>query len=155
MIIAIDPGMSGGIAWQDDEGIVNCCPMPDTAGDIIGQLHTLKVMGRSPTVYLEKTGGYVPGNSAPAACKFARHCGCIEGAVMALAIPLIEVAPTVWMKSLGALPADKAARKTAIKSLMQARYPHLRITLSTADALGILTWALAQQVSSSDGSSNT
>jgi len=147
MILAIDPGQSGGIAWMDDDGIVNCADMPPTPGDIIDHLRMLKAADHQVTAYLEKTGGYVPGNSGPAACKFARGCGLLEGAIMALSIPLIEVAPAVWMKSLGALPKDKRERKNAIKGLMQARYLHLKITLSTADALGLLTYALGKQIS--------
>ena len=147
MILAIDPGQSGGIAWMDDDGIINCADMPPTPGDIIDHLRMLKANGHTLTAYLEKTGGYVPGNSGPAACKFARGCGLLEGAIMALSIPLVEIAPAVWMKSLGALPKDKRDRKNAIKGLMQARYPHLKITLSTADALGLLTYALEKRAS--------
>ena len=147
MILALDPGQSGGIAWMDDDGIVNCADMPPTPGDIIDHLRMLKANGHTLTAYLEKTGGYVPGNSGPAACKFARGCGLLEGAIMALSIPLVEIAPAVWMKSLGALPKDKRERKNAIKGLMQARYPHLKITLSTADALGLLTYALEKRAS--------
>ena len=147
MILAIDPGQSGGIAWMDDDGIINCADMPPTPGDIIDHLRMLKANGHTLTAYLEKTGGYVPGNSGPAACKFARGCGLLEGAIMALSIPLVEIAPAVWMKSLGALPKDKRERKNAIKGLMQARYPHLKITLSTADALGLLTYALEKRAS--------
>jgi len=32
-----------------------------------------------------------------------------------------------------------------VKELMQARYPHINVTDWSADALGILTWALEQQ----------
>jgi len=122
--------------------------MPATPGDIIDQLRTLKALGREVTAYLEKTGGYVPGNSGPAACKFARGCGLLEGAIMALTIPLIEVAPTVWMKHLGTFPAEMRERKNASKALMQARYPHLKVTLAIADALGLLTYAIEKRISS-------
>lgn len=147
MIVAIDPGASGGLAWRDDDGVVNCADMPDTPGDILDQLRTLKVMGREIVAYMEKTGTYIPGNSAPAACKFARGCGLLEGAIMALSIPLIEIAPGVWMKILGALPKEKRDRKNAIKALMQARYPRLHVTLSTSDALGLLTYAIEKRAS--------
>ena len=147
MIIAADPGISGGLAWRDDDAVVNCADMPSTPGDIIDQLRTLKVMGRTIVAYMERTGTYIPGNSGPAACKFARGCGLLEGVIMALSIPLIEVPPSTWMRSLGTLPKEKRDRKNAIKALMQARYPHLRITLSTSDALGLLTYAIERQSS--------
>jgi len=146
MLVAIDPGVSGGIAWKDNDGIVQAAPMPDTQGDIVDHLRFLKSHGNVTAVYLERTGGYMPGNSGPSACKFARGCGFLEGAVMALAMPLIEVAPHNWMKAIGSFPSDKRERKNAIKNLMQARYPHLTITLSTSDALGLLTYALEKKV---------
>ena len=65
---------------------------------------------------------------------------------MALAMPLVEIAPHNWMKALGTFPTDKRERKNAIKNLMQARYPHLTITLSTSDALGLLTFGLEKRV---------
>ena len=84
----------------------------------------------------------MPVNSVPAAVKFARHCGHIEAALYALGMPTEQVAPTVWQKHLGALPKDKRERKRAIKEVMARRYPGLDVTLKTADALGILTWAV-------------
>jgi hypothetical protein len=46
------------------------------------------------------------------------------------------------MRALGALPADKTARKNAIKEQVARRFPHLDVTLKTADALGMLVWAM-------------
>jgi hypothetical protein len=56
-------------------------------------------------------------------------------------LPLIEVAPVKWQKYYGALPKEKKDRKNKIKELMQMRYPALKVTLNTADALAILTYA--------------
>ena len=61
---------------------------------------------------------------------------------MCLGVPMREVAPGVWMRTLGKLPSEKGARKRAIRELMARRYPQLGVTLKTADALGILTWEL-------------
>lgn len=72
------------------------------------------------------------------ACTFARHCGHLEAALYALGIPFTEVAPGVWMKRLGALPKDKRERKAMIRELMARRYPHLEVTLRTADALALV-----------------
>jgi len=46
------------------------------------------------------------------------------------------------MAALGSLPADKTARKNAIKENVARRFPHLTVTLKTADALGMLAWAM-------------
>jgi len=43
----------------------------------------------------------------------------------------------------------KRARKNAIKDAVARRFPHLRVTLSTADALGVLWWAMQRREGSS------
>lgn len=141
-IIAIDPGALGGIATIDRDGIERAESMPDGMTEIIDHLRNEAAMlGPDAIAVIENVGGYMPGNSGPAACKFARHVGNIEAALYCLGIPTDRVTPQVWMKSLGTLPKDKQERKRAIKERMARRYPHLGVTLSTADALGILTWA--------------
>lgn len=137
--IAIDPGANGGIARKDGDS-VSCWPMPETLGDLADFLSGLKLFDQVQAV-VEQTGGYMPGNSGPASVKFARHCGQIEGLLQGFGIPYRQVAPKTWQNGMG-LPADKAERKRAIKAAMQARYPWLTVTLATADALAILTWAL-------------
>ncbi|MEI6150493.1 MAG: hypothetical protein WCS01_15445, partial [bacterium] len=91
---------------------------------------------------------WMPGDHPNAATKFARHCGNVEAGLYSMGIPFEEVAPGVWMKTLGSLPKEKADRKRMIRELMARRYPHLRVTLDTADALGILTWKLGTNPSS-------
>ena len=141
-IIAIDPGASGGIAWVDADGIVCAEPMPDGMTAQADALRSLAASMEGATACVEKVGGYMPGNSGPASCKFARHCGHIEAALYILGIPTVQVAPGVWQKSLGTWPAEKPERKRAIREAMARLYPGLRVTLKTADALGILTWAI-------------
>ena len=140
-IIAIDPGASGGIAWRDADGITRAEPMPTGMTAQADLLRSLVASLPGAVAVLEKVGGYMPGNSGPAACTFARHCGHLEAALYLLGVPSEQVAPGVWMKALGALPSEKPERKRAIREAMARRYPALAVTLKTADALGILTWA--------------
>ena len=93
---------------------------------------------------VEKVGFHRQGNSATASCKFARHVGHIEAALYTCGIPFVEVTPHKWMAAIGTMPADKKARKNAIKEEMARRFPHLMVTLGVADALGILCWARNQ-----------
>ena len=139
MTLAIDPGQSGGLAWHDQDGIVQAEKMPPTMTDLIDRLiELMPEVGCVLQAVVERTGTYVPGNSGPGAVKFSRHCGHIEAALYALGFSTTQVAPSVWQKRLGALPKDKKDRKNAIKNQMAALYPHLRVTLATADALAIL-----------------
>ena len=161
-MLAVDPGASGGVAWVDHDGVVNALHMPEGMSEQVGLLRSLASQGCAYGV-MENVGFFRPGNSGPAACTFARHCGHLEAACYALGIAVTEVTPQSWMKAMGFgvtkyLPdgykdlPDKdrrAARatavrlnKTAIKEAMARRYPHIKVTLKTADALAILTWAM-------------
>ncbi len=142
LLIAIDPGASGGIACSRDGGVPVVFKMPDTPKDIhevLGGLTALHVNhGLRIYAIVEKVGMHRQGNNASASCKFARHCGHIEMALIALGIPFEEVTPQKWMKSLGVMPKEKQARKNHIKDIVQRRYPSIKATLWNADALGIL-----------------
>jgi hypothetical protein len=141
-ILAIDPGASGGFAWVDNEGLVRAESIPAGMTAMVDRLRELAVELPGIAAVLEKVGHWMPGDHPNAATKFARHCGQVEAGLYSLGIPFEEVAPGVWMKSLGGLPKAKADRKRMIRELMARRYPHLRVTLDTADALGLLTWKL-------------
>ena len=171
MRIAIDPGASGAIAWEH-EGNVSVQKMPDTPTGIFECLKWMSGIGKlSGTMecQVERVGGYMPGNSGPAAVTFARHCGHIDMALIALDIRTLKpVGPTEWENAVcPGLPhykppkppipkhdkearkaeerkkaAIKRKRKNMIKDRMQRLYPHLKTTLNTADALGILTYML-------------
>ena len=138
--LAIDPGVSGGLAWRDADGIVHADPMPDGMTAQVDYLRSLAAGLPGLSAIMEKVGTYVPGNHVGSACTFARHCGHLESALYALGIPFTEVAPAVWMKKLGSLPKDKAERKRAIRELMARQFPGLRVTLDTADALALLVY---------------
>ena len=153
--ITIDPGQSGGIAWKDERGNVSARKMPETPMDILQFLS--KFPGYSGCI--EKTGGYMPGNSGPAAVKFARHCGHLDMALLACAISTVSVTAQKWQAHIIGKPNyqkipketlpkirrqilahRKTERKNKIKATVQARFPHLKVTLATSDALGILIY---------------
>ena len=157
MLIAIDPGLSGAIACMVD-GKVHAYKMPDTPKDIF--LLILSMKTDDAFCWIEQVGAYMPGNSGPAAVKFARHCGHLDMALLSAGIPYDTVLPRKWEHWLiGApnyppIPDDisdkeqerilakrKQERKNKIKIKVQGLYPDLKVTLKTADALGILTWS--------------
>ena len=141
-LLVIDPGASGGIAWIDRDHIVRTEPMPDGMTAVCDRIRALGLHELITQAVVEKVGMHRVGNNASASCKFARHAGHIEAALYCLGIPTEQVAPGVWMRHLGTLPKDKGDRKRAIRDEMQRRHPHLKVTLKTADALGILSWAM-------------
>ena len=142
-MVAIDPGASGGIAYTDNEGIVQAENMPDGMTAIGDRIRNLAVELHYPITIIEQVGMHRMGNNASASVKFSRHCGHIEMACYMCSLPTEQVAPGVWMKYIHQFPkgTEKKDRKNYFKDEMQRRYPHLKVTLKTADALGILTWA--------------
>jgi hypothetical protein len=119
-------------------------------------LHLLKFQShmRGIKCIYEDVGYHRQGNNAQHSATFANHCGFLRGLLVCLFIDHEKVTPKEWQKvcpsvlvkpKRGASAKEKAKysrdRKNEIKAQMQALYPHLKITLATADALGILTWA--------------
>jgi hypothetical protein len=144
--LAIDPGAAGGIAWTDHDGIVRATKMPGTMPEQVDFLRARAVEQSGIIAVVEKTGGYMPGNSGPAAATFARHCGNLDAALYALGISVRPVSPSVWMKKLGMPKLTKPERKAWLKDFSARRYPHLTVTLATADALALLAWAQMEKI---------
>lgn len=140
-IVTVDQGAGGAIAWLNDLGEINAINMPDGMTEQVKFFQHLKDQG-ALNATIEKVGTYMPGNSGPAAAKFARHCGHIECMLYCLSFGVEQVTPRKWMQFFGTLPKEKPQRKRAIKEEVQRRLPGLRVTLKTADALGILLWKL-------------
>jgi len=163
LIIAIDPGQSGGIAYGNRDW-VKAEKMPGTPRDICDFLENLQAeRGGGLFCYIENVGQYRTGNSGPAAVKFAEHCGCLKGLLIALRIPHDKAPPSKWQHYFIGKPdypkipkeiqgkerkkilaKRKQERKNKIKAKAQGLYPDLKITLATSDALGIFTWGIEQ-----------
>lgn len=145
VVIAIDPGAKGGIAVKGVDGTVETHPMPDGMTQTVDLLRSIVAVHRRHNVemtgIMEKVGSHREGNNAQSSCTFARHCGQLEAALYCLGVPVEQILPTMWMKHLGAMPKEKKERKNRIKELMQRKFPHIKVTLSTSDALGILCFA--------------
>ena len=141
--LSIDPGAAGGIAWMDRDGTVQAVKMPEGMTAQVDFLRVLAIDQPEIIAVMEKVGGYMPGNSGPAAATFARHCGNLDAALYAISISVRLVAPNIWMKAMG-VPSKltKPERKAHLKEKAARRFPHLKVTLATADALMMLAWAV-------------
>lgn len=146
-IVAIDPGKDGGIAFQTEGLLSGCFPMPGTEGDLTGLLRRLQP---PVTVYLENLVKHMgAGIPASAMAVYASNWGFLKGAVQMAGWPLHLITPAQWQKALGMGTRKRGSSKTdwknKLKSEAQRLYPHLNITLKTADALLILAYAKAQE----------
>lgn len=146
-MVAIDPGVSGGIAFVKN-GTVGVLPMPETPSDLFDTLSEL----RPSLAALENVGSHIRGSSASSAAKLSRNMGQLEMALTALKIPIVFVRPTKWMtlvapnRTRGMEANATRQRKRDIKAEVQKVYPALKVTLKTADALGILLWLMEENV---------
>lgn len=156
-LLCIDPGKSGGIAVENEYGTY-CDPMPDTFGDTVDYLREVKELGgEKTTAYVEAVPSFC-GPKLPGSVVFvmAENFGVIQGALMALNIPLVLVRPQEWQKGLGigtkagCVGATNNQKRTLwkrkLKGEAQRRFPTLKVTEKTADALLILEWARSKQV---------
>lgn len=142
-ILAIDPGLSGGIAHFAD-GRVIVEPMPATDGDVREVL--INYLSQSDVVYIEKVGGYIGGKGAPGSAmfQFGRNVGFLHGLIASMLVRCVEVPPQRWQKTIGAGNSKTHGTrwKAHLKGIAQQRQPGILITLKTADAVLILEHAM-------------
>ena len=141
--LAIDPGKAGGIAVRYPTDQVFAFGMPPTEGDVRDLFVRLYNPDNPTVAFVEKVGGYIGGPGAPGSAmfNFGRNFGFILGTLAGLYIRTELVTPQQWQKKLG-LGTSKGMTpvqwKNKLKEEAQRRFPDLRVTLKTADALLIL-----------------
>ena len=142
--IAIDPGWSGALAIQRDDGGVGAYPSPDTIAGIASMMRDMKgYIDRPITATIEKVHS-MPGQGVKSVWRFAENTAAWKASLACMQIPFIEIPPKKWMKQLPCgLSKDKKTRKNQIKAFAQQVYPHLKVTLAKADALAML-WTMTE-----------
>ena len=135
VFIGIDPGINGGIAiiYNDVYTVKKC---PNTVQEMANELIALKDQAPNLPMYcvIEKVHSF-PGNSGRSMFTFGNNYGQWLGILATLKIPYTEVIPSKWMKHFGTMKKNKKDRKNHLKHLAQQRYPEVKITLATADAM--------------------
>jgi len=154
-IIGIDPGQSGGLAKVYETEVV-AFPMAQTEHDINTNLGSLWGHGDlvsrtvfTGKVYIERVHS-MPGQGVASSFKFGRNYGFLRGLLIANKIPFEEVTPRTWQKGLGIKAKDKSESKTQFKNRLKGKaqqlFPHLKITLATADAILIAEYGRRREL---------
>ncbi len=145
-LIAIDPGMSGGVAWIR-EGQVGACKMPpeDELNDLFYTLGPIRA------VYIELVPWVLGMKISPASVgKLHYQRGLCEGLVVGRGIRLVRTEPKVWQSKFHLGTRKDAGGysqwKRKLKTEAARRFPDLTVTLDTADALLILDYARGVEV---------
>lgn len=140
IIIGIDPGLSGGVALLGGtflkERAVPFSTMSEIEAFFIELIKTedvslFKAFIEEPPVFFPGAGGGLASQA-----KLHRNLGQYEGLLMGLGIPFETVSPKKWQKGLPGLAKLKGVeRKRALHNLAAQRYPQLKPTLKTCDAI--------------------
>jgi hypothetical protein len=138
--LAIDPGASGGLALHKKDGTVEAHPLPsltyDALSDLIMDQYTIVIED------VPKFAGRMIPQSSTATLHFGY--GYLCGHFEARGYRVIKVPPQAWQKTIGIgkkgdLSSSQWKRK--LRDEAQRRFPDLKVTLNTADALLLLDHA--------------
>lgn len=152
MILAIDPGKSGGLVWGTGPSTDTfSCTMPETPQDMWDRISGLHAQTPLTEIVMEQVGGYVggPGSPGSAMFTFGQNYGRLEMVAAALGVRLVLVRPTKWQAAVSAGtrgPRSKAEWKRHLKEIAQRLFPAHKITLDTADAFLIYYAAQTQKL---------
>ena len=146
LIIAIDPGVSGGVAIGVDAPVLHS--MPETVHDLAELIRCAKDSADYPVeAHVELVGGFI-GKAQPAsrAFVFGQSYGQVLGGLAALEIPTYLHRPQKWQSLLGIGNGSGLAKhvwKGRLRDHAQRLFPTHKVTLKTADAA--LIWSLASR----------
>lgn len=158
IILAVDPGASGGFAVRDSRGEIAVSTIPAIKTELTAYLRSLSDCQplRGPRddcgvrVVIEQVGGFIRGKEGqqPGSHMFNFGCGYgfILGCCMAMGYSIEFVQPRAWQKMFNVPQSKGVERKRYLKEIAAAHYPDLgrKVTLKTCDALLILCWAIEQ-----------
>ena len=142
LIVAIDPGVNGGLALLDQDGVVTVQKMPGTDYEVVSFLVEVSNTAKEIDCYLEEpplyAGKVIPGASVG---KMMWNCGVIYGAAVCLGWKMHRVRPAIWQKAHTC--GTKGERSTTewknvLKSRAAELWPTVDVRLWNADALLIL-----------------
>ena len=142
LIVAIDPGVNGGLALLDREGVVTVQKMPGTDIDVVSFLVEVSNTAKEVDCYLEEpplyAGRNIPGSAIG---KLMWNTGVLYGAAVCLGWKMHRVRPAIWQKAHTCGTKGELS-STAWKNKLKARaaelFPTVDVTLWNADALLIL-----------------
>ena len=135
VFIGIDPGKGGGVAFiYNDTYYAKKCP--NTVSEMADELILLNDMAPDISKYavIEQVHS-MPKQGVKSVFTFGQGYGQWLGILATLKIPYIQVTPHKWMVHYGSRPKDKKERKNHLKHLAQQRFPNIKITLATSDAM--------------------
>lgn len=128
MILGIDPGLSGAIAFYDtsNESVV-VIDMPTVEvtrngknkREVSPALIADAVAGKGIVQAFVERVSAMPGQGVSSMFSFGRSVGVIEGVLAAYEIPVTLVTPQAWMKAMGVRAGKDGSRERAMQLFPQ------------------------------------
>jgi hypothetical protein len=152
--LGIDPGKSGAVAWVAEDGTYDATKMPETYRDLAECVRDV-VQGHAVFAAVENLGNFFmprkegkaqqsPRTMAPLYMNYGQ-VGQVLTDLQVLGgadVTFHFVQTVVWRKRVGLTSTpDKKKRKNDAKQLAQSLFPDTKVTLATADALLIASYA--------------
>lgn len=133
IILGIDPGQSGGVAWlvTEDSARYAAVRMPETEADFVQCLIDRGVLESESMAFVESVHS-MPKQGVSSSFKFGQNYGMIRGVLAALSIRREFVSPQKWQRAMSCMTRGD---KTVSKRRAQELFPHLHVTHAVADAL--------------------
>ena len=121
MILGIDPGISGALAWVSDDGhLLSAMDMPtlEVNGKAKVNPHILasELNFRKPKIVVIEEVGAMPGQGVTSMFNFGYSAGILLGICAGLGIPTVFYRPAVWKRQAG-VPTDKGAARQMAQRL--------------------------------------
>ena len=110
IIVGIDPGITGAVAFWKNGTLGYVYDMPVDAGRVNGRELCDWLDGHADVVYLEWTQP-MPKNGSIASYSLGLNSGIVIGVVQALGISLERVRPSTWKLAMGLRNKPKAASR--------------------------------------------
>lgn len=151
MILAIDPGASGALAfYSPDAGTLEIIDTPvievkrgqKLKKEISPQMMSAIIRARGPQIAILELVGAMPGQGVSSMFQFGRGVGMYEGALAALQIPVTYISPVGWQRAVNARSGKDGNRQRA--SELFPAYAHLfarKKDDGRADAALMAWWA--------------
>jgi len=122
MILAIDPGAKGALAFFDVRActleVIDIPTVQVKRGqklklEMSPQMTAAIISARKPMVAVMEKTGAMPGQGVSSMYQFGRSVGMLEGILAALQIPVSYVSPQVWQKDVGSRDGKDGNRARA------------------------------------------
>jgi hypothetical protein len=114
LILGIDPGASGALAWLDDGHLLDVVDMPVVDKDVSAALLCRALASVGVDVAVVEQAQSMPRQGVASSFRYGVCYGVILGCLAAHAIPVTHVRPTKWKKAMGLGPDKDKSRRMAI-----------------------------------------